>query len=203
MICIANDKILLSSCCGKYIFYTGSGYEFCTTCGKQCDYHCHFFRRKQKHMQQLLKKKNNKRLEFFEHNSKINMKIKKSLHKKKLNAANAVDVRGNVEVQQQCYFCHQKNIYQTLNILDVSNRSIIKCCLCFKHLVPDNICNQILDIQSLTRFVQCNSSQKCCKTDFDIQFSNKIPSILHTSLPEKSKRGRKRKYLTVQQPQKI
>jgi hypothetical protein len=33
---VGTDVLLLSSCCGSFIHYMGSGHEFSTTCGPQC-----------------------------------------------------------------------------------------------------------------------------------------------------------------------
>ena len=36
IVTVAKEQLLLSSCCGSFIYYSGSGHEFSTECGQQC-----------------------------------------------------------------------------------------------------------------------------------------------------------------------
>jgi hypothetical protein len=45
---IGTDVLVLSSCCGSFIHYTGSGIEFSTTCGPQCVHNVHLSKRRER-----------------------------------------------------------------------------------------------------------------------------------------------------------
>ena len=45
---IANEFLLLSSCCGTFIFYEGSGFEFVCQCGVQCAPKQQLFRKRER-----------------------------------------------------------------------------------------------------------------------------------------------------------
>jgi len=49
---VANDIIMLSSCCGSLIHYSGSGYEFNAVCGQQCIHARQFHKKKEKNIHQ-------------------------------------------------------------------------------------------------------------------------------------------------------
>ena len=47
---IAGEHLLLSSCCGTFIFYHGTGFEFVTACGPQCVPQHQLFRKRDRTM---------------------------------------------------------------------------------------------------------------------------------------------------------
>ena len=49
---IAGEYLLLSSCCGAFIFYKGAGCEFATACGEQCATGRQLFRKRERTSQQ-------------------------------------------------------------------------------------------------------------------------------------------------------
>jgi hypothetical protein len=48
MVQVVNEFLLLSSCCGMFIFYHGSGFEFMDTCGIQCASSHQLFRKRER-----------------------------------------------------------------------------------------------------------------------------------------------------------
>jgi hypothetical protein len=156
MLIVASDIIVLSSCCGTFIYYSGSGFEFNSKCGLQCV-----------HSRQLHKKKEKtpppSALLLMEpkRSSKVS---KRSLASSALLAeVQLMDMKNGScssgKNSNPCVICRQKNTQQSLHLLDLKKRAVIQHCLCVKHLVPNHIVKTVFDLDGLHRyFKQRNSS---------------------------------------------
>jgi len=208
IVTIGNDTIVLSSCCGQYIHYSGTGYEFATKCGVQCLPFRQLFRKKQRTATMLSSSREectisgaSKRRHEFNKSSwgdgeEHSRKQKATQHKRRhienqgdsgniasdadnfMNGNNAISfkfhgikktnrqwtsmnvVHGNHQLSQEwakkkhtCEICQQKNIYQTLFVLDVQLRCMIGCSLCSKHTIPQHVCCSILETSDIHRYI--------------------------------------------------
>ena len=202
VVTIGNDIVILSSCCGQYIHYGGTGHEFSAVCGVQCLPFRQLFRKKQRSagvpQAQEQPQYSNKRSsasfaregeskkgayrpkninnkpqdpsasDFMNGAASISFKfhgLKKTNRQQQqtyLTAAHAANLptahqqQGSSNKKHSlCEICRQKNIYQTLYVLDVQKRAMIGCCLCSKHTIPQHVCCSILEISDIHRYIRC------------------------------------------------
>jgi hypothetical protein len=119
---VGNDILLLSSCCASFIHYTASGHEFSTECGSHCLRHAH---------------QAPKRGPWLS-----------SPHARRSNKS-----AGNAQASpHHCIMCRQRNTVQTFDLLDIDNRSILRCHVCTRHRVPAHALKGIKDSSTLHRF---------------------------------------------------
>jgi hypothetical protein len=179
IVCIGNDNIIMSSCCGIFIHYGGTGHDFSTTCGVQCSHHRHVFKKKERasSLQKLSQKKiiSTSAMSY----SDFKQRTCKYACKPQKIKNEYVDTKPIT-----CELCTQKNIVQTLSVLNKKTRSIQNIRLCVKHGLPQQLTNQVLERDDL--FTAINK----------MSLSKRIPwtSFEGPNTIKKSKRGRKPKY---------
>jgi len=220
MISLGTSKIILSSCCGTVIYYNGTGSEYCTKCGDQCDYKNHFFKRKERHSAFL--KKSNHAADFSEmENEEVfdNLldsqdtlllsvpKPKYTSKKQKMLFNNKILSNTDQEMMNVCYVCKHKNVVQCIQVLSVDQRRIVSFYVCAKHTIPNHIATNLWGVQSFQKYVFYNFTSNSLKKNGGsslIQARNQLSlesssssGCLNDSILPKSKRGRKPKYLKI------
>ena len=154
MLIVASDIIVLSACCGTFIYYSGSGFEFNSKCGLQCV-----------HSRQLHKKKEKvapSALLLMEPKRSSKLSKRSSGSSALLAEVQLMDMKngGKNSSSSPCVICRQKNTQQSLQLLDLKKRAVIQHCLCVKHLVPHHIVKTVFDIDGLHRYFKLRNS--CC-----------------------------------------
>ena len=125
LVTIANDHLFLSLCCGSFVYYSGSGHEFSTTCGVQCA-----------GAQQLYRKRE-----------------RASSSSSSSSTSAATTTTGSSGGVPLCLVCRQRaTIQQTVSLLDPVQRAMRAYPLCSKHVVPQHILRRIYDKDGLLRF---------------------------------------------------
>lgn len=224
IICIGHDRVILSSCCGTFIHYGGSGFDFSTSCNIHCSHSRQLFKKKEKQLSSKLyqslnlfddsvqdrrRKCKNVKFKFqYDKNNTSAHLVKDKQCKKQLNSFShwrsyLQDRLNEVKSQPQCEMCGQRSIHQTLSLLHVGKRSIVQMCLCSKHLIPQHICKSILHHDHLYEYFAMNSTHKARTTNElckDSMHSNHIqpffdPNLENALIERKGRRGRKPKYL--------
>ena len=134
IVVIADDTLLLSSCCGTFIHYAGSGYEFSTQCGVQCAGTRQLFRKRERTQQTK------------DHLQKPVLTITSKV-------SSAQSTIAKTTHSSYCVVCNQRNaIQQTIQLLEPCKRAIYSHSLCSKHVLPQHILMQIRDTTALLRF---------------------------------------------------
>ena len=113
--------MLLSSCCGTFIYYGGSGNEYnAHKCGIQCT---------------------NQRQLFGKRERTTAAAAKNAASSNNNNAARPT---------HNCFVCNQRNgIQQTIHLLDPRERAVVPYGLCSKHVLPHHISTTIFDTEAL------------------------------------------------------
>jgi hypothetical protein len=150
MLVVANDKIILSSCCGSLVYYSGSGFEFSTKCGTQCLQNLQFHKKKEKtlshqHENSSKKKTGKRKLEALVAEPVVANQIKHT--KSESRGVGQLDLGPRL-----CIICKQKNIQQSLPLLDVKNRIIVQHMLCAKHIMPHHVAKTIWDLEGIHKY---------------------------------------------------
>jgi len=116
---VCGDSLLLSSCCGCFIYYSGSAFEYSTVCGQQCASERQLFRKRERVVVATGDRKN----------------AQGGRQAKMLLLCFICGQRNSIQ--------------QTLRLLDPVRRSIENYCLCSKHVVPRHISAKIYDKDAL------------------------------------------------------
>jgi hypothetical protein len=158
MVTIANDTILLSSCCGSFIYHFGSGFELKTRCGVQCIHKRLLHKKKEKNSSKQKRKRENMQHSGNNnghHNPANSGNTSASLDISTLyNQSHLHHLNECLQLGSVCCVCKQKNIQQHLNILDVKLRAVFKHGLCSKHVIPQHISKHIMDISGIQKYFQ-------------------------------------------------
>lgn len=182
LVTIGNDNIILSSCCGTFIHYCGTGFDFCTTCGMQCLHNRQVFKKKERtsSLQKSIQEIGNESTLTLKKNSKFQRRQREFLIRS--------DSSHAIQESYLCELCTQKNIVQTISILDKNMRKIDNVRLCQRHSIPANLADQILEKDDLMSVLSKMSYSKRHSYHQSSTRGNSAAAI-------KSKRGRKPKFL--------
>jgi hypothetical protein len=155
MLIVASDIIVLSSCCGTFIYYSGSGFEFKQKCGLQCVHSRQLHKKKEKVPPSALLLMEPKR------SSKVSKRSYASsalLAEVQLMDSMTKNGGSNGKISNPCVICRQKNTQQSLQLLDLKKRAVVQHSLCAKHLVPNHIAKTIFDIDGLHKYFKQRNS---------------------------------------------
>jgi hypothetical protein len=223
IVCIGNDRVILSSCCGTFIHYGGSGFDFSTQCNIHCEHSRQLFKKKEKHLSSKLhlspnltddislqdKRRKCKNIKFKFHCDSISSLVQSNekQYKKQIQGFSfrhnyQKDNTNETQPIPQCEMCSQKNVHQNISLLNVRKRCMTNLYLCSKHVLPQHISKSILHHDHLFEYFALNSSHKRQVTDFnspicvkDVEQVYYDPTLEHALFERKGRRGRKPKYL--------
>jgi hypothetical protein len=162
MVTIASDTILLSSCCGSFIYHFGSGFELKTKCGVQCIHKRLLHKKKEKNSSKQKRKRENMQHNGNNSHSSNNSSSTSSglLDISMLYNQSHLDyLNGCLQLGNVCCVCKQKHVQQHLNLLDVKLRAVFKHGLCSKHIIPQHISKHIMDINGIEKYFQIQKYQ--------------------------------------------
>ena len=138
IVTVAKEQLLLSSCCGSFIYYAGSGHEFATECGPQCGGARQLYRKRERTSSTAAAPARN-------------------------NNNNAAAQPASAQ-PQVCLVCSQRggtsSIQQIVPLLDPRQRCMVHYALCGKHVVPQHILKRIYDRDELLRFFLLRASEQ-------------------------------------------
>jgi hypothetical protein len=170
---VANDIIILSSCCGSLIHYSGTGYEFNTACGPQCVHSRQFHKKKDKGAQQQQKgctttatttgkgSKKKSSLSLISSSSSLTSSQSVADSQNNNNNGGGGEAAKTSQANKTCVMCGQKNSHQILKLLDVPTRSIMQHALCSKHVIPHHIAKTIWDVDGIYKyFFRCSKEKE-------------------------------------------
>jgi hypothetical protein len=190
MLVVANEKIILSSCCGSFVYYSGSGFEYSTRCGIQCSQNLQFHKKKEKPSQvqsssaTLPSTKGSKRktdlltLSSSAATNKKETKNSKAVLARNINHCNTANAKYSAAMGKSdpnwkiCIICRQKNIQQSLPLLDIKHRAIVQHPLCSKHVIPHHICKTLWDLEGIHKFFKQRNSLAVSSCDDAISSSS-------------------------------
>ena len=176
MLMVASERIILSSCCGSFVYYSGSGFEYNTKCGVQCSQNLQFHKKKEKPSQvsqSLTTKGSSKRkIDLSTSHASVAAGSTTGKEKKHMQVAAGRNPRNITATTSQigktdtnwkiCIICRQKNIQQSLPLLDIKHRAIIQYPLCAKHVIPHHVCKTLWDLEGIHKFFQQRNCMGPC-----------------------------------------
>jgi hypothetical protein len=180
MLVVASERVILSSCCGSFVYYSGSGFEYSTECGVQCCQNLQFHKKKEKPSQATvstakgLKRKLDLPSTIADGSSSSGgVKEKKNIgvYAKNPRSHTTLAAVGNGKIGKLnpnwkiCIICKQKNIQQSLPLLDIHHRAIIQHPLCAKHVIPHHVCKSLWDLDGIYRFFNQRNSLSLSSCD--------------------------------------
>jgi hypothetical protein len=186
MLVVAGERVILSSCCGSFVYYSGSGFEYSTECGVQCCQNLQFHKKKEKPSQAQQSsaastaKGSKRKLDLPSTiveggGSSGGVKEKKNIgvYAKNPRSHTTFAAVGNGKIGKLnpnwkiCIICKQKNIQQSLPLLDIHHRAIVQHPLCAKHVIPHHVCKSLWDLDGIYKFFNQRNSSSLSSCDND------------------------------------